>query len=97
MQKGQVRPSFCEQKEAIVREIENPEVRVERSVCLWPPKKRVMPAKAGIHDFLAAPRTSAFLSLTVKSWMPAFAGMTGEGAGGGGRNPLFRVFKASRL
>jgi hypothetical protein len=35
-----------------------------------------MPAKAGIHDFLEAPGSSAFVTLTEKSWMPAFAGMT---------------------
>jgi len=47
-----------------------------------------MPAKAGIHEFLVAPESSAFGALTKKSWMPAFAGMTGEA--GGGRNPLIR-------
>jgi hypothetical protein len=31
----------------------------------------VMPAQAGIHDF-----SSASCSWTVKSWIPAFAGMT---------------------
>jgi hypothetical protein len=36
-----------------------------------------MPAQAGIHDFFAAPGSSAFVTLTKKSWMPAFAGMTG--------------------
>jgi hypothetical protein len=36
-----------------------------------------MPAKAGIHDFFAAPASSAFMRLTEQSWMPAFAGMTG--------------------
>jgi hypothetical protein len=35
-----------------------------------------MPAQAGIHDFLGAPGSSAFGTLTKKSWMPAFAGMT---------------------
>jgi hypothetical protein len=64
---------------------------------LLPPKKPVMPAKAGIHDFLAAPGSSAFMTLTEKSWMPqgahrgALTGMTGEGAGGG-RNPFIRDF-----
>jgi len=43
----------------------------------------VMPAQAGIHDFVAAPGSSAFVTPTEKSWMPAFAGMTGERAGGG--------------
>ncbi len=61
------------------------------NVCLWPTKKRVMPAKAGIRDFLAAPGPSAFVTLTEKSWMPAFAGMTGGGAGGD-RNPFIRDF-----
>ena len=61
------------------------------NVCLWPTKKRVMPAKAGFHDFLAAPGPSAFVTLTEKSWMPAFAGMTRERAGGG-RNPFIRDF-----
>jgi hypothetical protein len=32
----------------------------------------VMPAQAGIHDFSSASRT-----WIVKSWIPAFAGMTG--------------------
>jgi len=41
------------------------------------PNKPVMPAKAGIHDFLASPGSSVFVLLTEKSWMPAFAGMTG--------------------
>jgi hypothetical protein len=40
-----------------------------------------MPAKAGIHDFLAAPGSIAVVTLIKKSWMPAFAGMTGEEAG----------------
>jgi hypothetical protein len=35
-----------------------------------------MPAQAGIHDFVAARESSAFVTLTEKSWMPAFAGMT---------------------
>jgi hypothetical protein len=35
-----------------------------------PSKKPVMPAKAGIHDFLAMPRSSAFGTLIEKSWMP---------------------------
>jgi hypothetical protein len=60
-------------------------------VSLRLPKERVMPAKAGIHDFFAAPGSSAFVTLTEKSWMPACAGMTGEGAGGG-RNPFIRDF-----
>jgi hypothetical protein len=59
----------------------------EANLCLWRPKKRVMPAKAGIHDFLAAAGSSAFVTLIEKSWMPAFAGMTGERTGGG-RNPF---------
>jgi len=48
-----------------------------------PAPPRVMPAKAprgasrGIHDFFAAPGSSAFVTLTEKSWMPAVAGMTG--------------------
>jgi hypothetical protein len=32
----------------------------------------VMPAQAGIHDF-----SSAICNWIVKSWIPAFAGMTG--------------------
>jgi hypothetical protein len=39
----------------------------------------VMPAQAGIHDFFAAAGSNAFVTLTEKSWMPAFAGMTGKG------------------
>ncbi len=38
-----------------------------------------MPAQAGIHDFFAAAGSNAFVTLTEKSWMPAFAGMTGKG------------------
>ena len=34
----------------------------------------VMPAQAGIHDF-----SSAICRWIVKSWIPAFAGMTGFG------------------
>jgi len=75
--------------------IENPKTRGraanEANVCLCLPKKHVMPAKAGIHDLLAAPRSSAFVTLTAKSWMPAFAGMTGKGAGEG-RTPFIRDF-----
>ncbi len=60
-----------------------------------PRKNRVMPAKAGIHDLLAAPKLRAFVTLTEKSWMPAFAGMTGERAGGG-RNPFLRLFNCKK-
>ncbi len=48
-----------------------------------PPIEHVMPAKAGIHDFFGAPGSSAFVTLTEKSWIPAFAGMTAEGVRGG--------------
>jgi hypothetical protein len=46
------------------------------------PKMPVMPAKAGIPHFATGGGSRTFVSLTEKSWMPAFAGMTGEGTGG---------------
>jgi hypothetical protein len=59
--------------------------------CLRPPKNRVLPAQAGIHDFSVTATKALELGAARKSWMPAFAGMTGEGAGGG-RNPFIWDF-----
>jgi hypothetical protein len=41
-----------------------------------------MPAKAGIHDCSVNLIKALDAGAAKKSWMPAFAGMTGEGAGG---------------
>jgi hypothetical protein len=47
---------------------------------LWPPKNRVMPAKAGIHDFSVNATNALDTGAAKKSWMPAYAGMTGQSA-----------------
>jgi len=54
-------------------------------------KNRVMPAKAGIHDFLVSVTKALDPGAARKSWMPAFAGVTGVRAGGG-RDPFIRDF-----
>jgi hypothetical protein len=59
----------------------------EPNMCPWPPKNPVMPAKAprgaprGIHDFSFSITKALDPGTAKKSWMPAFAGMTGERAG----------------
>ncbi len=55
---------------------------------LRPPKIHVMPAQAGIHDFLPSVITPLDPGAAKKSRMPAFAGMTVDGD----RNPFIRDF-----
>jgi hypothetical protein len=52
-----------------------------------------MPAKAGIHDFSVSAAKALDPGTAKKSWMLAFAGMTGERAGGG-RTPFIRDFNS---
>jgi hypothetical protein len=54
-----------------------------------PSKKPVMPAQAGIHDFLVSGPKPLDPRAAGKSWMPAFAGMTSEKSSGGS-NPSIR-------
>jgi hypothetical protein len=66
------------------------------NVSLWPQNKRVMPAQAGIHDFFFSVTKALDLAVARKSWMPACAGMTREGAGEG-RNPFILDFNSKEL
>jgi hypothetical protein len=60
-------------------------------MCPWQPNNPVMPAQAGIHDFSVSVTKALGPGAARKSWMPAFAGMTGEGAAEG-RRPSIRDF-----